>query len=101
MDVPTMQEFTKLRDDFAEVKQLVKQMIQVRVTVEWVGIEVAEILLNCSKRTIYRMVERNELATIKRGRSVRYSLNSIRAYLKKGQYTPEAIEARINSLFAA
>jgi len=101
MDVPSREEFEALKQELATVKSLLNQILAARVTVEWVGIEVAEIILDCSGRTIYRLIKKNELAILKTGKKVRIGLSSIRAYLLKNKYQSAVVEARINSLLSA
>ncbi len=96
-----MEEFKKLRNDFESLKKIVLQMNDAKVSVEWVSYEVAEVILDCSRTTIWRLCKKGEIATENRGRSVRFSLQSIRLYLKSKQYTPEIVEARINSVYSA
>jgi excisionase family DNA binding protein len=42
-------------------------------------------LLDCSTRTIYRLVERGELAPVRLGRVLRFEIDEIRRYLKQNR----------------
>ena len=101
MEVPTIEQFRELQKTVHELQTMMEHMQRKQVHVEWVSYETAQILLNCSRMTIYRLVKRNELAVENRGRSVRFSMASIRAYLLSKRYTPESVELRINSLLVA
>ncbi|MEZ4901855.1 MAG: hypothetical protein R2822_08885 [Spirosomataceae bacterium] len=101
MEVPTKQEFEELQREVAALNGLVKQMSAVRVNVEWVSLDVAAIVLNCSQRTVSRLIKDNQLSILKTNRKVRVGLASIRSYLAKNKYEPAIVEARINSLYGA
>jgi excisionase family DNA binding protein len=44
-------------------------------------------MLDCSVRTLYRLVERGELTPIRVGRDLRFELDEIRAYLDRHRET--------------
>lgn len=44
-------------------------------------------MLDCSVRTLYRLVERGELAPIRVGRDLRFELEEIRRYLDRHRET--------------
>lgn len=98
--VPTYEEFQALQLKVDALESMIRQMMAVKVAVEWVRVETAEIILGCSRTTIWRLLKSNELSMQKSGRKVMIGLSSIREYLKKRRYEPEAIETRINSLLA-
>lgn len=100
MQVPSLEEFHALQKEVADLKNIINRIIGARVTVEWVSVEVAQNLLDCSRSTVSKLTKNNELGILKTGKKVRISLNSIRAYLLKRKYEPTAVETRINSLLA-
>ncbi len=101
MEVVTKQEFDELKKEFDLLKTMMRQVLAAKVTVEWVSVEHAAILLNYSKRTVWRLMKANQLTVLRHGRRVRVGLNSIRTYLLENKYEPAIVEARINSLLAA
>ncbi|WP_374758848.1 helix-turn-helix domain-containing protein [Runella salmonicolor] len=101
MEVPTMQQFQALEGKVSELLDIVGQIQSARVSVEWVSCEVAEILLNCSRTTVWRLAKSNQLSVERKGNSVRFGLDSIRKYLIGKRYHPAAVESRINSLLVA
>lgn len=101
MDVPSMTEFEQLKADFLDLKKLVTQMHEAKVSVEWVRVDVATEILKCSDTTLWRLCKNGEIAYEKRKRSIRYNLESLRAYLLKHRHHPAVVEARIRSIFLA
>jgi excisionase family DNA binding protein len=45
-------------------------------------------LLDCSVRTVYRLVERGELAPVRLGRVLRFEVDEIRRYLDQNREAP-------------
>jgi excisionase family DNA binding protein len=45
-------------------------------------------MLDCSVRTLYRLVERGELSPIRVGRDLRFELDEIRRYLDRHRESP-------------
>ena len=45
-------------------------------------------MLECSVRTVYRLVERGELSPVRLGRVLRFEVDEIRRYLEQNRETP-------------
>ena len=101
MQVAPLEKVNALELRIKALEDMLNQIMSAKVSVEWVGMETAEVILNVSRTTIWRLIKRNELAILKTGRKIQVGLNSIRAYLLKNKYEPLVVEARINSLLAA
>ena len=96
-----MEEFLNLKDEVEELKKLVLQLHSLKVSVEWVRIDAATLILDCSRTTLWRLTKNGEIGYEKRERAIRYNLESIRRYLIKYRHDPAVVEARIKSLFSA
>lgn len=101
MEVATLEQFQRLERKVEALESAMSRMMNARVTVEWVSIEVSEIILGVSRSTIYQMRKANKLAFRQMNRKVKISLSSIRRYADENSYDPLAVEARISSLLAA
>jgi len=98
--VPTYEEFQALQRKVEAMEKMFNQVMSAKVSVEWVGVDVAKIILKTSRTTVWRLIKNGELSVLKTKKKVQIGLNSIRAYLLKNKYEPAVVEARINSLLA-
>ncbi len=99
LQVPTIEEHLELKAEIALLKSQMAQLITARNMGEWVGVEVAEKMLSCSRTTIWRLSKDNKLSVEKTGKKVRIGVGSIRNYLESCRYHPAAIQARIDQFY--
>jgi excisionase family DNA binding protein len=104
MNVTTQEDFEKyvLKTDarIANLEALVR-LAATPVKTQWVSIEVAQLILDVSRSTIYELRKSNRLAFQQTNRKVKISLQSIRDYLAQNRYDPTVIELTINRVLCA
>lgn len=99
MEVPSIEDFLTLKAEVAALKKQISQLSVERNMAEWVSVEVAEKMINCSRTTIWRLVKGKKLAIEKNGRKVRIGVNSIRQHLINCRYEPATAQTIINKYF--
>ncbi len=99
MQVPTIEEHLELKAEIMLLKSQMAQLMTARIKEEWVCVEVAQKMLNCSTTTLWRLGKDNKLSVQKTGRKKRIGVQSIRSYLESCRYHPAAIQARIEQYY--